>query len=267
MEDLPVWIPKIAVTLMGLAIGSFLNVCIVRLPRDQSIVTPRSRCPHCGTPIAWYHNIPLASFLWLRGRCASCRAPIGWRYPVVEALTAGLALAVYDQFPTPLAWGLWFFLFVAPLIAMTFIDLEHQIIPDLLSLSGIPMGWGVQMALARPGHVGEALLTGVIGSVIGGGFLLIIGTLYEKLRKQEGLGGGDVKLAAMLGAFLGWKGVMVVLLISAGIGSVVGVAVVLVTRSNLRLAIPYGPFLAAAALIYLFWGEVLLDWYLGFFLR
>lgn len=261
----PSWFPYLLTALFGLCIGSFLNVCIVRLPKDQSVVRPRSRCPKCQYVIRWYDNIPVLSFLLLGGRCRGCRASISWRYPLVELLSAGLSVFTYWHFPSAVPWAIWFFLFIAPLIAITFIDLEHQIIPDLFSLSGIPLGLGAQVVLAPSGHIGAALLNGVIGILVGGGFLFVVSVLYEKIRKQEGLGGGDIKLAAMFGAFLGWQGVIMVLLFSACLGSIVGLIAIAILRKNLQFAIPYGPFLSGAAVFYLFYGQELLQWYLSLF--
>lgn len=261
----PVWLPYLLTALFGLCIGSFLNVCIVRLPKDQSVVTPRSHCPRCQAAIRWYDNMPLVSFAVLGGRCRHCRAPIHWRYPLVELLAAGFSVFTYWHFPAPLPWAIWFALFIAPLMAVTFIDLEHQIIPDQFSLTGIPIGLAARALLAPPGHIGAELLDGGIGIVVGGGFLFLVSVLYEKIRKQEGLGGGDIKLIAMFGAFLGWQGVIMVLLFSACLGSVVGLATIAILRKNLQFAIPYGPFLAGAAVLYLFYGQGLLQWYLRLF--
>ncbi|MBI4238229.1 MAG: prepilin peptidase [Deltaproteobacteria bacterium] len=265
MDTTPLWFPYLLVGLFGLCIGSFLNVCIVRIPHDQSIHRPRSHCPQCRAPIRWFDNIPVFSFLLLWGRCRQCRAPISWRYPLVELLTAAAALAVFFKFPEPLPWAIWFFLFIAPLIAITFIDLEHLIIPDAFSLSGIILGLAARPILAVEGQRLDALLDGLIGVVVGGGFLWLVAAVYERLRKQEGLGGGDVKLIAMLGAFLGWKAVLFILLMSSLLGSLVGVVVIAILRKGLRFAIPFGPFLAVAGILYLFFGETLVTWYLSFY--
>ncbi len=261
----PEWFPYGLAAVLGLCIGSFLNVCIVRLPHDQSVMRPGSQCPRCHRPVRWFDNIPVLSFLLLRGRCRGCHAPISWRYPLVELLSGAMSVLTYWYFPTPLGWAIWFVLFIAPLIAITFIDLEHQIIPDALSISGIPLGLLARAVLAPKGMLWIEVLDGVIGIVVGGGFLLLVSVVYEKLRKQEGLGGGDVKLAAMFGAFLGWQGVIMVLLFSACLGSVVGLVTIAILRKNLQFAIPYGPFLAGAAVFYLFFGQDILHWYLGFF--
>lgn len=254
------------VFIFGLTVGSFLNVCIVRLPRGKSVVSPGSHCPTCGEPVRWYDNLPLLSFILLGGRCRGCRSWIGIRYPLVELLTGVLSILVYLRFPEALPWAIWFTLFTAPLIAITFIDLEHMIIPDVFSLSGIVLGLAARPLLAPAGSELAEFLDGVYGVFAGGGFLFVVGYVYEKLRGQEGLGGGDVKLAGMLGAFLGWQAMPFVLLASAMLGSIVGLTLMAVKREGGSLAIPYGPFLSVGGLLYMFVGEKFLDWYLGLFL-
>ncbi len=246
----------------GLILGSFLNVCIYRMPRGESVVTPRSRCPHCRRTIPWYDNIPLLSFLWLRGRCRGCRRTISLRYPAVELTTALLSLAVYAKFGFGLAYLFYFVLLAAPLVAITFIDLEHRIIPDLFSLPGIISGLAATLLLmGLPPK--EALIRSLGGIAAGGGSLFVVSWIYERLRHQEGIGMGDVKLAAMLGAFFGWKEVFIILLLSSLLGSVVGLILMVVFRKGLKMAIPYGPFLSWAALINLFFGHAIVRWYLG----
>ena len=252
--------------LIGLVVGSFLNVCIYRLPRGQSVVTPRSHCPECGRFIRWYDNVPVLSFLWLLGRCRFCRKKISFQYPLVELLTGLFSLVIFFKFGGGLAYLFYFVLLVAPLIAITFIDLEHRIIPDLFSLSGIITGTLTTLFLS--GHPpAEALLFSLSGILAGGGTLFLISWVYEKLRHQEGIGGGDVKLAAMLGAFFGWKGGFVVLLFSSFIGTVVGIFLMILFKKGLKLAIPFGPFLASAALLHLFFGASIIRWYLGLIVR
>ena len=237
------------VFLLGSLIGSFLNVCIYRLPEGESIVTPRSRCPQCRTPIAWYHNLPVLSWLWLRGRCASCAAPISWRYPLVEALT-GLLFALFchrfGQHPATLvAW-----LLIALLVVITFIDLDHQIIPDVISLPGIPIGFLCSFSL--PWVSWQSSLLGIL---LGGGVLLAIALGYQWLRGHEGMGLGDVKLLAMLGAFLGAPAILPVVFLASLLGTAVGIPLMIIKRAGRRLALPFGPFLAAAALAYLYFHE------------
>lgn len=259
---LPLWF----IITVGLCIGSFLNVCIARIPYEQSIVRPRSRCPKCEHEIAWYENIPVVSFLFLRARCRHCRAPISWRYPLVEILTAALAWATWWHLQhAPFPSALWFFFFMAPLIAITFIDLDHQIIPDLFSLSGIVTGLATRLLLAPADARMAAFGDAVVGALVGAGLLWGVAWAYEKLRHQEGLGMGDVKLMAMLGAFLGVKGVAFIILGSSLLGSIVGGFAILVLRRGLRFAMPFGPFIAIAAVVYFFVGEPLVDWYIGLY--
>lgn len=245
---------------LGACIGSFLNVCIYRIPAGVSVVSPRSRCPVCQRQILWYENIPLLSWILLRGRCAGCRTRISLRYPLIEALTGVLFLQVFLSFGfkpmTPVFW-----IFAALLVAITFIDFDHQIIPDVLSLSGILAG--LATSLLTP--VGWK--NSVFGLLLGGGSLWLVAALYAFLTKKEGMGGGDLKLLAMIGAFLGWKAVLPVIFLSSCFGTVVGVPLMLARRSDGKLAIPFGPFLSAAAIVWLFWGGCLLRWYLDFFSR
>ena len=246
--------------LLGLVVGSFLNVVIYRLPRALSVVTPRSHCPRCGTTVRWFDNIPLLSFLLLGGRCRSCHAAISWQYPLVELITGSLAFALSLKFGASGAALLYFFLLVCPLVAISFIDLHHKIIPDLLSLPGMATGLITQLVLKG---VSWQTLFNVLGGILaGGGTLYLIGWLYEKTRHREGLGMGDVKLAAMFGAFFGWKAVFLILLLSSFIGSVVGLGFILIRRKGLQFEIPYGPFLSAGAIFYLFWGPKLITLYL-----
>ena len=240
--------------LLGLCVGSFLNVVIARVPEGRSIVGPGSACPRCSTPIAWYDNVPLLSFALLRARCRKCGEPISWRYPVVELVTGllfVLALAerglTIDLIPA--------LLLVSGLVAITGIDLDHQLIPDVISIPGIVVGLAVSTLTGRPGW-----LDSLVGVVIGGGiFLLII------VASRGGMGGGDMKLGAMLGAFLGWKLVLVAILIAILAGGVFAIVVLLLRRKGRKDAVPFGPFLALGGVVSLFWGESLLAWYLGTF--
>ncbi|BCR04677.1 type 4 prepilin-like proteins leader peptide-processing enzyme [Desulfuromonas versatilis] len=244
---------------LGACIGSFLNVCIYRIPAGESIVSPPSRCPNCGAGIRWYQNIPILSYLLLGGKCASCKVRISPRYPLVEALTGLLFVLVLYYFgiswATPVYW-----LFVATLVVITFIDLDHQIIPDVISLPGIPIGFACSFAIPW-----ISWSDSLLGILIGGGSLFLVAFVYELLTKKEGMGGGDIKLLAMLGAFLGWKAVLPIIFISSLLGSLVGVPVMLLKKADSKLAIPFGPFLAAGALIFLFWGRAIIHWYLSFF--
>jgi leader peptidase (prepilin peptidase)/N-methyltransferase len=237
--------------------GSFLNVCIYRLPQDLSIVAPRSYCPQCRAPIHGYDNIPLVSYLLLRGKCRYCGAMISWRYPFVETLAGGFAVALFVKY----GLGLSFFscsAFTAALLVITFIDLDHRIIPDLISLPGI--GIGFILSFFEPTL---SVKDSLIGLLAGGGLLYLVAVAYEALTKREGMGGGDVKLLAMIGAWLGWKGVLFTLFFGSLSGTVIGGGAMLAQKQGRHYAIPFGPFLAFGALAYLFFGPQLIDWYLS----
>ncbi|MCJ8501730.1 prepilin peptidase [Desulfatitalea alkaliphila] len=246
--------------LIGLCIGSFLNVCIFRLPAGRSIVHPPSACPTCGNPIRWYDNIPVFSWLLLRGRCRGCGSAISARYPIVELLTGLLALAVWLRFGWHIQTPIYFAL-TAALIVITFIDLDHRIIPDVISLPGIPIGFACSFLLPHL-HWRDSL----IGIVVGGGSLLVVAWGYRLLTGKEGMGGGDIKMLAMLGAFIGWQGVFFTIMASSFIGTTVGIALMIRMGKDMKLAVPFGPFLAIGALLYLFFGPRLIDWYLYGFL-
>lgn len=235
--------------IFGAAVGSFLNVCIFRIPAKESIVKPPSQCPHCHHPIRFYDNIPIFSFLLLRARCRDCGGKISWRYPLVELITALLALLLFIKFGLTLNF-LVFFIFTAVLIVIAFIDLDHQIIPDILSLPGIPIFFLAAIFIVKvPWY--EAL----IGLLIGGGVLFLIAFIYEFITKREGMGGGDIKLLAMIGGFLGWKSLIFVLLFSSFTGAVVGITAMIIQKKDMKYAVPFGPFLSAAAVAYIFWGD------------
>ena len=247
------------VFLLGAIVGSFLNVCIYRIPAGESVVSPGSRCPGCQKAIRWYQNIPVLSYLLLRGRCASCGIRISPRYPLVEALTGVLLLLVFHAFG--LQWAtLVYWVFVAALVTITFIDLDHQIIPDVISLPGIPVGFLASFAVPW-----LSWSDSLIGILAGGGSLYLVAVGYELLTKKEGMGGGDIKLLAMMGAFLGWQAVLPIIFLSSFIGSLIGVPLMLIKGADTRLAIPFGPFLALAAVIYLLWGRQMIAWYLSLF--
>lgn len=246
--------PAIALAVFGLVIGSFLNVCIARLPERRGLWRPGSACPVCGTPIRWYDNIPVLSFVVLRGRCRACGSAIAWRYPLVEIMTSGLFALTYLRFgwtaQMPVALVL-----ISALIVITGIDLVHQIIPDLLTLPGILLGFLANFSTARVGWL-ESLL----GILVGGGtFFVII------LASNGGMGGGDMKLGAMLGAFLGWKITLVSLLIAVLAGGLVAVVLLLMRARGRKDPVPFGPFLALGGTAGLFWGETLLACYLRSF--
>ncbi len=240
----------------GLFVGSFLNVVIARLPERRSIVTPRSACLHCGAPIPWRDNVPLLSFALLGGRCRHCRARISWRYPVVEAATGCLfALALWRHgLSLDLASALFL---LAALVAVTGIDLDHQIIPDVITLPGIAVGLAWSLATGHP-----RWLDAIVGAAVGGGlFFLII------VASGGGMGGGDMKLGAMLGAFLGWRLLLVGVMVSVLAGGVVAIALLALGRRGRKDAVPFGPFLALGGIVALLWGERILHWYLTAFAR
>jgi leader peptidase (prepilin peptidase)/N-methyltransferase len=231
----------------GLILGSFLNVCIHRIPRRESIVHPPSSCPHCGTRIRFYDNIPVVSFILLRGRCRSCRGPISARYPLVETITGLLSMALFARYGVSLPYFLWL-AFCACLVVITFIDLDHKIIPDVLSIPGVILGFALSFLPVSSVSVFESIL----GILLGGGSLYLVAFLYSWIRGQEGMGGGDIKLLAMIGAWMGWKALPFVILISSLTGTLIGGGSLLLSRQRLSEQIPFGPFLALGALLYLF---------------
>jgi leader peptidase (prepilin peptidase) / N-methyltransferase len=240
--------PYILLACVGAVVGSFLNVLIFRIPEGQSIVFPSSHCPKCGHAIRVYDNIPIISYLVLRGKCRDCHNKISIQYPIVEAITAVMSLLLFLKFGLSLKF-LASFIFTSALIVITFIDLRHQIIPDVISLPGIPVFFFLAVFVMDL-TVWESLL----GIVIGGGSLFAIAFLYEIITKREGMGGGDIKLLAMLGAFLGWKSLFFVLFASSLLGAVVGVAAMVMKGQDMKYAVPFGPFLSIAAVAYLFVG-------------
>jgi leader peptidase (prepilin peptidase) / N-methyltransferase len=274
------WLLAGLVFFFGASIGSFLNVCIYRIPEDESVVAPRSRCPRCGTTIAWYDNLPILSWAWLRARCRSCGAPISARYPLVEAATGALAVLALVHFGQT-AYAAVAFVFTASLLLVTFIDLDHRFIPDEVSLPGIAIG--VAFAFL-PGGVTPR--DAALGALLGGGILWAVAWGYERMTGIEGMGLGDVKLLAMIGAFLGWQAVPTVLVVASLAGSLAGLAVMLVrgvSRAGRRVArrlglralapfvqraarrteIPFGPFLALGAVLALYVPALISLWRLG----
>lgn len=242
--------------LFGAVIGSFLNVCIVRIPENISIARPASHCPQCKKPIAFYDNIPMVSYIILGGRCRHCRLAIPFRYFLVEMLTAVLLPVLFFWFGMTPALAL-SFLFCSALIVITFIDLKLQIIPDIISLPGIPLCFLCSFFVPWTNPLDSG-----IGILVGGGVLYGVAAGYFYLAKKEGMGGGDIKLLAMIGAFLGWKGALIALVVGSFAGSVVGVAAMLLRGKDLKYAVPFGPFLSLGALCSLLYGEKLLHWYM-----
>jgi len=243
--------------LMGLCIGSFLNVCIYRLPESKSIVHPRSMCPNCDTRIPFYDNIPLFSYLWLKGKCRRCKVKISMRYPMVELLGGLVALGTYLRFGLTIE-TLIYYVFIAALLVVTFIDLDHRIIPDVITLPGIPICFAASFALPDITYK-DALL----GILIGGGSLFLVAWVYTILTKKEGMGGGDIKLLAMMGAIVGWQGVLFTIFVASLVGTLAGFAVMLQSRKGMKLAVPFGPFLSIGSITYIFFGTELVTWYLN----
>jgi leader peptidase (prepilin peptidase)/N-methyltransferase len=245
---------------LGLAVGSFLNVCIYRLPRGESLAYPPSRCPRCGKRLAWYDNLPVVSWLVLRGRCRRCREPISMQYPIVEIVTAATAvLVVYVTPPGPLLASR--LVLSGILIVLFVIDLELQLLPNLITLPGIAFGF-VFSLVAPPGP-----LASLAGIALGAGILYGIAAAYYAVRREEGMGMGDVKMLAMIGAFLGWRAVLLTLVLASFSGALVGVVLLSSKREGLRFALPFGTFLAVGAFAAMMAGDAIIRWYLGFFER
>jgi leader peptidase (prepilin peptidase) / N-methyltransferase len=254
-DPMVLWGALVAAT-FGAVVGSFLNVVIHRLPRGESISFPPSHCPHCDSRIRPWDNIPVISFLLLGGRCRTCAEPISLRYPVVEASMAGLAAGAWLRFGPSTEFGI-YFIFLAGLLAVTFIDIDHKIIPDSLSIGGVLLG------LAASPWTGVGWKSSFAGALLGGGLLLGVALGYYALTRREGMGLGDAKLLAAIGAFLGWPAVLFTVFVSSVVGSVVGITMAALQHSGLRVEVPYGPFLALGATLYTFWGPPLVSWYLN----
>ncbi len=250
---------SIFVFILGLIFGSFFNVCIFRMGEDESVAHGRSRCRHCKKQIPWNLNIPVLSFFMLRGKSACCAKPLSVQYPLVELGTALLFLALFWCFGLTLQWVV-YAVFCSALLVLSVIDIHHQIIPDEISLTGIPLGL-VASFLTHD----ISWISSILGIVLGGGLFFSIAWLYEKYTGQEGLGGGDVKLLAMLGSWLGVESIMIIVVFSTFLGSVFGVTLMATGRANSKAAIPFGPFLATAATIYLFARQPLLEFFYPLF--
>jgi leader peptidase (prepilin peptidase)/N-methyltransferase len=244
--------------LFGLAVGSFLNVCIYRIPLKKSIIHPPSSCPQCGERIRFYDNIPLLSYAVLLGKCRHCRNPIPFHYPLVEAITGLLSAALFIRFHLSPEYFL-FFLFSAALVAIAFIDLHHKIIPDTLSIPVLIIGFAATFSKYGLIPWTESLV-GIIG---GGGFFYVVATAFEKIRGRQGMGGGDVKMLAMIGAWAGWRALPLIILLSSFAGILIGGGSLILARKGMRTRIPYGPFLALGALVWLFFNHDLQWWLHG----
>ncbi|MBD3162173.1 MAG: prepilin peptidase [Candidatus Eisenbacteria bacterium] len=240
--------------LLGLSFGSFLNVVIARLPSGGSLLRPPSSCPECGSRIAPYDNVPLVSYVLLRGRCRRCGSRIPLRYPVVEGLGAAAVLLAAAGSAGPLEAAVRA-AFLLTMATIAWIDLDHRIIPDEISLPGVALG-----LLLCP-LLGVSRLDGLIGAVAGAGSLLAVAQAYKLLRGIDGMGMGDVKLAAMMGAFLGWRGILLTLVLGSFVGALLGTVLLLSRRGDGRTALPYGTFLAPAAGLVLLVGPRIWSWY------
>lgn len=258
---------------VGGMIGSFLNVCVYRIPKGESVVNPPSHCPKCGENIAWYDNIPVLSWLILGARCRNCKAPISWQYPLVEAITGTLFLLVFLRFGRTVASPVYMTL-AASLVLVTFIDLTDWTIPDRITLPGIPIGIACSvLAMVYPasglqiGEMHKDVFDSLIGVALGGGIIYALDKISLLLLKKHGMGFGDVKLLAMLGAFVGWKGVLLILIMACLVGSVVGVTLVAIKKLKGKDKedhyLPFGPYLSVAGLLVVFFGDEILSWYMN----
>jgi len=268
-----------AYALLGLVIGSFLNVCIHRIPLGKSVVLPRSRCPHCGNPIRFYDNLPVISFLLLRGKCRSCGKSISLQYPFVELLSAGafFCCARAWDFASPTYVNS---ILLSIVIILVFIDYHHRILPNILTLPGMAAGillspFQMPSAYADPisrkaaswiwpGNPEAALpwAGSVLGAILGGGILLVVAIGYEKLRRKQGLGKGDIKMMAMVGAFLGWPLAWLTIFAGSLLGSIIGVSLMLFGKANLQTKLAFGVFLGIGTALCLFYGPQFLAWWL-----
>ncbi len=243
--------------LFGALIGSFLNVCIYRLPRQESIAWPGSHCPTCAHSIAWYDNLPIVSYLALTGRCRHCNARIPFRYPIVEILNAAGYIGILWIFGPSWSAVVYGFLYSA-LLVVAGTDLSHKIIPNVVTLPGIILGLVCATTVLPLGFVNS-----VLGIVVGGGILWLLAWASPYLFGKEGMGGGDIKLLAMIGAFLGWKPAVMTIMVGSLLGSLVGIALIVTQVIKREDYIPFGPFLVCGALVALFFGQSVLDWYQG----
>ncbi len=245
------------VFILGTLFGSFANVCIYRLPQRLSIIFPGSHCPSCQEALRPWHNIPLLSYLLLGGQCARCKAAISLRYPLIELSNGLLYIFLYYQYHLSVQ-TLVFALLTTALLIVSCIDLAHTIIPDAITLPGIIVGLGTSLWLTPVG-----IRNAVLGVILGGGLFLLMAVLSVVILKREGMGGGDIKLIAMLGAFLGWQAVLVTIFLAAVLGASVGLALIFLRRKGRREPLPFGPFLALGALLAIVWGDTILTWYVS----
>jgi len=248
----------ILIFILGLAVGSFSNVCIYRIPRNESIIFPASHCTKCRSPIKPVDNIPLLSYILLKGKCRNCKSKISIQYPIVEFLTGFIYLIIYLIYCLSIQTLIYIILSSA-LIIITFIDLKEQIIPDIISLPGIVIGLILSFFVPYISWIDSAL-----GIIVGGGIILIIGLTGSLIFKKEAMGGGDIKLAAMIGAFLGWRAIIISLFLGFFLGALAGIFLILSKIKKREDTVPFGPFIVLGSFITLLWGEKIISWYIGF---
>jgi len=258
LDQLPPALAIAIVSAFGAIVGSFLNVVIYRVPLGKSIVWPASACTKCGRELLWYENVPVASWLVLRGRCRTCATPISFQYPLIEAITAAMfGLAWWYYGPGVLLASR--LLFGCALIVLFAIDLEHHLLPNVITLPGIVVGFALSF-FTEPGWIAS-----LIGLLVGGGVLYAIAEGYYRIRHEEGLGMGDVKMLSMIGAFLGWRLTLLTLMLASVSGTIIGVLLIVTRRGGMKYALPFGTFLALGAAAAASVGPALLEWYLGLF--
>jgi leader peptidase (prepilin peptidase) / N-methyltransferase len=256
-ESQAIFSASLVVGLFGAIVGSFMNVCIYRLPLHESIAWPGSHCPGCSHPIAWHDNIPIVSYVLLGGRCRHCAARIPYHYPLVEALNALGYVAIVWFFG--MTWSAAVYgMFYSALLVVAGTDLSHKIIPNAITFPGIVLGLLSAATVLPLGFV-----DGLLGVLVGGGILWLLAWASPYLFGKEGMGGGDIKLLAMIGAFLGWKQALMTIMVGSFLGSLVGVSLIAANVIRREDYIPFGPFLVCGALVSLFFGQSLLDWYQG----
>lgn len=251
----PPWLLPLFAALFGLVWGSFLNVVIHRLPLGVSLVSPRSRCPSCEKPVAAYDNVPLLSYALLGGRCRHCKVGISIRYPAIELAVGAASLFAFLRHGVSLECA-FELAFVAAMVALIFIDFDHQILPNGITLPGAALG----LALAGP-RGGVSFVDALLGALLGAGLLFLVAEVYFRLRKVEGLGMGDVKMMGMVGAYVGWKGVLLTLFLGSLSGTLVGIVVMAASKGDLRTKLPFGTFLGMGAIATVYVGERLIGWY------
>ncbi len=248
----------VLIFILGLIVGSFSNVCIYRIPRNESIIYPASHCPKCRSNISPKDNIPLLSYILLKGRCRNCKSKISIQYPIVELLTGLIYLIIYLTYGLSIQ-SLIYIILSSALLIIAFIDLNEQIVPDVISLPGIVIGFILSFFVPYILFINSAL-----GVLVGGGIILIIGLAGSVIFKKEAMGGGDVKLAAMIGAFLGWRYIIISLFLGFILGALAGIFLILSKIKSREDAIPFGPFIVLGSFITLLWGEKIISWYIGF---